>query len=206
MKYYPLYLNLQNQPVLLVGAGEIGLQKIRGFLECEARVHVVSPDALPEIAAFAESGQVRWSRRGYETADLDGMKLVIAATDDTVLQKRIAAESRERGILVNIVDVPPLCDFIAPAIVSRGDVQIAISTGGAAPALAKFLRQKLEGVLGPEVAEFVRIAQEIRPRIMALPKEKRLGLWGCLASDGFLETIKRDAKAKIKEWIDAASL
>ncbi len=92
---------------------------------------------------MAQDGKITWSQRSYETADLEGVSLVIAATDDSDLQKRIATEARTRKIWVNIVDVPPLCDFIAPAIVSQGDVQIAISTGGSAPALAKYLRKKL---------------------------------------------------------------
>jgi len=205
MKYYPIYLNLKDRPVLLVGAGEIGLQKIKGFLESEAQVHLVSPEALPEIQAIVAEGRVRWSKRGYETRDLEEVVLVIAATDDPVLQQRIAAEARARSIPVNIVDVPPLCDFIAPAIVARGDIQIAISTGGAAPALAKFLRQKVEGVLGPEYADFVRIVQGLRPDILKLPKPQRLGLWSCIVSEGFLDQIRREgparAEAQVKEWL-----
>lgn len=188
-----------------MGAGEIGLQKIKAFLDCGAQVHVVSPEALPDIQQYAREGRVRWSVRGYETSDLDGVTLVIAATDDVELQQRIARESRERRIWVNIVDVPPLCDFIAPAIVRRGDIQIAISTGGAAPALAKYLRRKVELVLGPEYADFVRIVKTLRPDILKLPKPQRLGLWECIASDGFLEQIRREgparAESQLKEWI-----
>jgi len=189
----------------LIGAGEIGLQKIRAFLDSGAQVHVVAPEALPEIEALAQEGRVRWSKRGYETADLDGVTLVIAATDDPALQQRIAAESRERRIWVNIVDVPPLCDFIAPAIVRRGDIQVAISTGGAAPALAKFLRQKVEQVLGPEYADFVQMVKQYRPDILKLPKPQRMDLWNRMVNDDFMAQIRRDgiapAEARLKEWI-----
>lgn len=208
MKFYPLFLNIKDRGVLLVGAGEIGLQKLPSLLECQARVHVVAPDALPEIQTMAREGRIRWSARGYETADLDGVAVTIAATDDRALQERIATECRARRILVNIVDVPPLCDFYAGSVVSRGDVQIAISTGGAAPALAKFLRRKIEPLLGPEYADFVRMVQGLRPVMLQLPKERRLMLWSTIVSDTFLEQIRRDgparAEAQLKQWIEDA--
>jgi siroheme synthase-like protein len=209
MKYYPVYLDLKAKSVLVVGGGTVALQKIPALLEGEAQVHLVSPEALPEIEQLAVQGRITWSRRGYQREDLDGASLVIAATDDPELQKRVASEARARRIWVNVVDVPPLCDFIAPAIVSRGEIQIAISTGGAAPALAKFLRQKLEPILGPEYAEFVEIVRRHRPEILKLKKEKRMSLWECIVSEPFFEQIRREgpekAEARLKEWIHAAS-
>jgi precorrin-2 dehydrogenase / sirohydrochlorin ferrochelatase len=205
MKYYPIYLNLKGRLVLLVGAGEIGRQKLPSLLKCQAAIRVVSPEALPEIRKLAQDGKITWSQRSYETADLEGASLVIAATDDPDLQKRIATEARSRAIWVNIVDVPPLCDFIAPAIVSRGDLQIAISTGGAAPALAKFLRKKLEPLIGPEYAEFIKVVDALRPDILKLPKEKRNSLWERVINDAFFEDIRQrgiaKAEARIKEWV-----
>ena len=205
MKYYPIYLHLKDRPVLLIGAGEIGLQKLQALIDCQATIHVVAPDALPEIRRLAQDGKITWSKRSYMTSDLDGVSLVIAATDVPDLQKQIAAESRARKIWVNIVDVPPLCDFIAPAIVSQGDLQIAISTGGAAPALAKYFRKKLEPLIGPEYADFLRVVDKLRPDILKLPKEKRVSLWECMVSDSFFEEIRRDgiarAEARMREWV-----
>ena len=153
VKYYPIFLNLKDREVLLVGAGDIGLQKIKSLLPCEARIHVVAPEALPDIEHLAKENRLRWDRRAYASSDLEGKSLVIAATDDKELQKRIAAEARARGIWVNIVDVPPLCDFIAPAIVDQGrNPKFAtFRPAGAAPALAKFIRRKIEPVIGPEI-------------------------------------------------------
>jgi precorrin-2 dehydrogenase/sirohydrochlorin ferrochelatase len=205
MKYYPIYLSLKDRQVLLIGAGQVALQKLPALLECQARVRVVAPQALPEIRQLAQDGKMTWIQRSYESSDLDGTSLVIAATDDPDLQKKIAAEARARKIWVNVVDVPPLCDFIAPAIVSRGDVQIAISTGGAAPALAKYLRQKLEALIGPEYADFVKVVEKLRPDILKLPKEKRVALWDRLVSDQLFEDIRRNgiakAEARMKEWV-----
>jgi len=206
MKYYPIYLDLKKRLVLLVGAGPVALQKIDGLLASGARVRVAAPEAAPEIERLAAQGRIEWRRREYATADLEGVRLVIAATDDPALQRRIASEARELNLWVNVVDVPPLCDFIAPAVVRQGDVQIAVSTGGAAPALAKFIRKKLEPMIGPEYAELVRIVEPLRGAILKLPKERRQALWERVASQPFLDQIKNEgvekAEARLKEWIN----
>jgi precorrin-2 dehydrogenase/sirohydrochlorin ferrochelatase len=207
MKYYPVFLNLKGRPVLLAGAGPIALQKLGNLLQCQARVHVVAPEALPEIRRLARDGKIKWSRRSYRTADMKRMALALAATDDASLQKRIAREARARGIWVNIVDVPPLCDFIAPAIVGRGNIQIAISTGGAAPALARHLRQKVESIIGPEYADFAAVIGKMRPVILKLSKERRASFWECVVSDHFMKDIRKHGIARaeklLKEWIHA---
>ena len=133
MKYYPVYLNLKGRRVLLIGAGCNRSAEIGILDTAKPVVHVVGSrgSARRSEQSFTRDGKIKWSRRAYRSSDLGEVTLVIAATDDLLLQKRVAAEARSRGIWVNVVDVPPLCDFIAPAIVSRGDIQIAISTGGA---------------------------------------------------------------------------
>jgi siroheme synthase-like protein len=199
---YPLFLNLSGRDVLLIGAGEVALQKIRTLLPCGAKLHVVAPEATLEIQQLASGGELRWSARAYQPSDLEGAAVVFAATDDRAIQKRVAAEARERRILVNIVDVPALCDFYAAATVQRGDIQIAISTGGAAPALAKYLRGKIEALVGEEYADFARIVGPRRSQILALPKERRKQLWERLASDLFLAQIKREGAETVARQVD----
>jgi len=205
LKYYPVYLNLTGHRVLLVGGGAVALQKLRSLLDAGARVHLVSPEALPEIRQLAQDGKIEWSARSYKTADTAGVRLVIAATPDARLQKKIAQAARRRGIWANVVDVPVLCDFIAPAVFGRGDIQIAISTGGAAPALAKYLRRKLESIIGPEYEEFVNVVQRLRPDILKLPKARRLSLWERIVSDDFFQDIRTGgmeaAEIRLKKWI-----
>jgi precorrin-2 dehydrogenase / sirohydrochlorin ferrochelatase len=205
MRHYPVYLNLSLRKVLLIGGGAVALQKIPALIDAEAQIELVAPEAVPEIAAYAEKGQLHWSRRPYQPSDLEGSGLVIAATDDEALQKEVAAACRAKNIWVNVVDVPSLCDFIAPAIVTRGDIQIAISTGGAAPALAKYLRKKLENVIGPEYVDFVECVRRLRPDILKLPKARRLSLWNCIVSDAFFAEIREKgmarAEERLKEWI-----
>jgi precorrin-2 dehydrogenase/sirohydrochlorin ferrochelatase len=201
MRYYPVYLNLKDKPVLIVGAGEVAFQKMAALLESEARVQVVAPEALHEIEALANEGKLNWARRPYQSTDLEGAALVIAATDDPELQKRVAAEARARGIWVNVVDVTPLCDFIAPAIIARGDLQIAISTGGASPALARFIREKLEPQFGPEYAALTDALQRHRPDILKLPKPRRQAIWEAIINEEFLNRLKREGAAAIEARI-----
>ncbi len=134
-----------------------------------------------------------------------GASLVIAATGDPELQKNIVKDAHARGCWVNVVDVPELCDFIAPAVASRGDIQIAISTGGAAPALAKYLRRKLEPLIGPEYEEFAKLVKTLRPNILKLSKERRQSLWKRLMSDAFFENIRTGGisavKGRLQGWI-----
>ncbi len=208
MNYYPVYLDLRGRSVLLVGAGTVALQKIDALVEGGARVHVVSPEAKPPFQRLARGGKIRWSRRPYRTSDMKGARLVIAATNNPKVHQKISKDARARGIWANIVDVPPLCDFIAPAIVRRGDIQIAISTGGAAPALAKYLRKKLETVIGPEHEDFVKMVKALRPRILKLEKPQRLSLWECIVSDAFLRDIRvhgvAHARRRLVGWIEKA--
>ena len=208
MSFYPVYLNLQDKPVLVVGAGEIAVQKITALLDAGAQVHVVAPEADPTMEHLAREKKIDLSRRGYRPSDMDGVRLVIAATDDTTLQPQIAEEARRRGLWVNVVDVPSLCDFIAPAIVRRGDVQIAVSTGGAAPALSKYLRQKLEAWLGPEYEQFAALVKHLRPDILKLPKARRRALWDEIVNDSFFEQIRREGpgatEARLREKVNAA--
>jgi siroheme synthase-like protein len=191
--------------VLLVGGGKVALQKLPALLEAEAALRVVAPEVLPEIEAGAREGKFVWHARRYETADVHQAALVIAATDDAALQKQVAADCRARNIWVNVVDVVPLCDFIAPALVRQGDVQVAISTGGAAPALAKFLRRKLEPIIGPEYGALARLVRQVRPEILKMPKARRDLLWDRIVSEPFIEEVRRDgparAEERLKEWI-----
>jgi precorrin-2 dehydrogenase/sirohydrochlorin ferrochelatase len=205
LKYYPVFLNLKGRRVLLVGAGVVAQQKVPGLLASQARLHVVAPEAHLDIQGLARDGKIQWSARPYKKADLRGVSLVIAATGDSNLHKQIVKEAHARGLWVNVVDVPSLCDFIAPAVVARGDIQMAISTGGAAPALAKYLRKKFEPLLGREYEEFAKLMKTLRPEILKLPKEKRRSLWECLVSDAFFEEIRKSgiaqATSRLKGWI-----
>jgi siroheme synthase-like protein len=143
LTHYPIFLDLRERPVLVVGGGKVALRKVRGLLEAGARVTVVSPEALAEF----DSLPVRLIRRRYRPADLAGAALVFAATDDREVNRKIGQSARRRGIFANIADSAEECDFIVPARLRRGKVQIAIATGGTDPRLSAELRRKLETML-----------------------------------------------------------
>jgi siroheme synthase-like protein len=142
-RWYPIFLDLKDRPVLVVGAGKVALRKTRGLLECGARVTVVAPRHLPEF----EDLPVRLMEREFRTADLATASLIFAATDDRATNHRIAIAAKGRGLLANIADSPEECGFLVPARLRRADVQIAVSTGGTNPRLSAALRRKLEEVL-----------------------------------------------------------
>jgi precorrin-2 dehydrogenase/sirohydrochlorin ferrochelatase len=155
-------MNVRDRTCLVIGAGPVGLEKIEGLLAADAHVVVVAPEAEPAVAELAREGSLIWHRRPYEEADLEGALLVFAATSDTELNVRVFRQAERRAMLVNVVDVPPLCNFIMPAIVRNGAVSIAISTSGASPALAKRLKREIAEQFGEPYAVLAELLNDIR--------------------------------------------
>lgn len=142
--YYPVYLNLQGRRCVIIGGGGVAEGKIARLLESGAEIRVISPDATRGIQRMADAGAIRWEPRPYRPGDLAGAFIAIAATNNREVNRRIFDEAEARGVMLNAVDDPPNCSFIAPSIVQRGPVTVAISTGGASPALARKLRESLQ--------------------------------------------------------------
>src|ERR1700739_1439030 len=141
--FYSACLRLSGRRCVVIGGGEVGLEKVEGLLACDGDVTLVAPKAQPELVQLALEGSIRWEQREYESGDLDGALIAIAATNDTELNIQVFEDAEARSMLVNVCDVPPLCNFILPAIVRNGPLAIAISTAGAPPAPAH--REKSEG-------------------------------------------------------------
>src|SRR5947199_7539792 len=160
--FYIVCLRLSGRRCLVVGGGEVGLEKVEGLLACGADVTLVAPDAGPELEEFAREGSIRWEQRAFEPSDLEGSFLAIASTDDTDVNIRVYEEAEARAMLVNVVDVPPLCNFILPAIVRSGPLAIAISTAGASPALAKRMKREIAETYGEPYARLAVILNEAR--------------------------------------------
>jgi len=173
-----MFVKLEGRRVLVVGAGSVGEGKIESLLATGAAVRVVAPKATPRVREWAREGRIEWDAREYSAADFAGAFLVIAATHSPALHDEIYAEAQSRGVLCNAVDEPERCDFYFPAIVRRGELQIAISTGGLSPALAQRLRKELEQQFGPEweewVAQLGRTREELRSIPMPPEQRKRL--------------------------------
>ncbi len=161
--FYIACLRLTGRRGLVVGGGEIALEKVEGLLAAGANVTVVAPELHAELASLAASGDITWHERTYSgPADLDGCLIAIAATDDTDVNIAVFNDAEARAMLVNIVDVPPLCNFILPAITRVGAISIAISTKGASPALAKRMKREIGELFGPEYATLAELLNEAR--------------------------------------------
>jgi precorrin-2 dehydrogenase/sirohydrochlorin ferrochelatase len=162
----PLYiacLRLQGRRCVVVGGGEVGLEKVEGLLACGGAVTLIAPAAEQPLREYAQEGSIEWLARDYAgTEDLQGAFLVIAATDDTEVNIAVFADAEERAMLVNVVDVPPLCNFILPAIVRNGPLAIAISTAGASPALAKRMKREIAAQFGEPYAQLALLLNEAR--------------------------------------------
>jgi precorrin-2 dehydrogenase / sirohydrochlorin ferrochelatase len=160
--FYIACLKLTGRRCVVVGGGEIGLEKVEGLLACDGRVVLIAPGAVPELEALAAEGSIEWIRREYRTGDLEATFIAIAATDDTDVNIRVYEDAERRAMLVNIVDVPPLCNFILPAIVRTGPLAIAISTAGASPALAKRIKREIAESFGEPYARLAVLLNEVR--------------------------------------------
>jgi siroheme synthase-like protein len=160
--FYIACLKLRNRRCLVVGGGDIGLEKAEGLLACDGDVVVVSPEAGPRLEALAAEGSIVWEQREYRPEDLERTFMVIACTDDTDVNIHIYEDAERRAMLVNVVDVPPLCNFILPAIVRTGPLAIAISTAGASPALAKRMKAEVSELFGEEYATLAIMLNDAR--------------------------------------------
>jgi siroheme synthase-like protein len=189
--YYPIYLQLQDQPCVVVGGGEIAEGKVDGLLAAGARVMVVSPELTPHLHELVERNAIAHIARRYQPGDLVGAFLVICATDQTEINHQVWQEASAQRQLVNVVDDTPRCNFIAPAILRNGDLTIAISTGGKAPALAVRLKERLQQELGPEYERFLELAGRLRePLSQQVPDfETRKALWYELVDSDALDLL-----------------
>jgi precorrin-2 dehydrogenase/sirohydrochlorin ferrochelatase len=161
--FYIACLKLKGRRCVVVGGGEVGLEKVEGLLACDGEVTLIAPEAEPALARYAAEGSIGWERRAYAgPADLEGVFMAIAATSDTDVNIAVYEDAERRAMLVNVVDVPPLCNFILPAIVRTGPLAIAISTAGASPALAKRIKREISEQFGEPYAQLAVLLNEVR--------------------------------------------
>src|ERR1700674_4724347 len=181
---FPMFMKLAGKQCLVVGAGKVGEPKIGGLIDTGARIHVVAIAARDQVREWANAGKIELELRAFSSSDLDGKFLAVVATASRGLNERIYLEAQRRGVLCNVVDVPEYCDFFYPAVVRRGDLQIAISTAGQSPSLAQKLRQQLERQCGDGYRAWVEQLGATRRLILAseLDKETKSELLHSLAS------------------------
>ena len=193
MRYYPAFLDLQGLACLVVGGGQVGERKVKTLVDCGAVVHLVSPELTPFLEEEVRQGRVRLLAPEFLPEHLEGMLLVIGATDDPEVNRRISAEARSRNLLCNIVDKPRECNFIVPSQVRRGDLVIAVSTGGRSPALAKKIRQDLENLFPDIYSSYVALLGRVREYLLAqgLPQAKNRQIFASLIEAPILESLRK---------------
>ena len=165
LAYYPLFLKISGKRCVVVGGGQVARRKVRGLLEYGANVEVISPDPCRELNKLGETGEIKVLRRRYQAGDLREAFLAIAASDNGDTNRQVVKEAQERAVLVNVADDPENSDFIVPSYMRRGNMTIAVSTGGVSPALARKIRTRLEKEIGAEYASLVRLVGEVRAQV-----------------------------------------
>jgi siroheme synthase-like protein len=201
--YYPVYIQLQGRPCVVIGGGKIAEGKVDGLLAAEAKVTVISPELTPHLQELASQNKLTYISREYRPGDLTGAFLVICATDQAEINPQVWQEASANHQLVNVVDDTARCNFIAPSILRKGDLTIAISTSGKAPALAVRLKERLQEEIGPEYERFLELAGELRePLTRYIPDfETRKALWYEIVDSDVLDSLARGDETSARETI-----
>lgn len=202
MAFYPILMDLEGRRVLVVGGGRVAERKVRSLLEFGACVDVVSRALSPALEDLQGEGRVRWAAREFQEAQLEGMTLVVAATDDSETNRGVSASARKQGIPVNAVDQPEDCTFIVPAVVRRGDLVLAVSTSGRSPALAKRIREDLQAQYGPEYSAFLNLMRWVRRNVLerGRAQEENRRTFHAIVHSRLLDTLR------LQDWTSAAAI
>jgi len=202
MSYYPILVNLRGQKAVVVGGGKVAERKIQTLLQHAAVVHVVSRDLTGTLQQYVEEGRITYIGDAFQETQLDGAFMVIAATDDPELNRRVSLAAKRQNLLINAVDQPEDCNFIVPSILQRGDLIIAVSTSGKSPALARKIRQELEATFGDEYQSLLVMMGRLRKDVLSLSlsSEENKALFLKLADSGLLTALEK------KDWDEVAAI
>ena len=204
-KYYPVYLDLENRQCVVIGGNDEALRKVRGLLDSLAIVTVIAPELSPALREMFENGAINWKDRSYQAGDIHGSFLAIVAdTSDTQINLQATTEATESNIPLNVMDVTHMCSFIAPAIASRGDVTLAISSGGASPALTRKFREILSESEIMEWADLAPLLSEVRRELRASEIAVTPDHWQACLTDELLRTFQLGDHAKAHQSLLAA--
>ncbi len=199
--YYPVFLSLRHRLAVIIGGGDVAERKVRTLMRYQPDILVIAPEVTSGLAELEETCDLIVERRGYVRGDLANAAIVICATDDNEVNRAVFREAEERGCLVNVVDVPELCNFIVPSVVHRGPFQLAISTAGAAPAVAKRVRRRLQAEYGAEWEPYVLLLGRLRTLVMERVEDpdERKRIFEAVADSDLLERIRSGEEPSAEE-------
>jgi precorrin-2 dehydrogenase/sirohydrochlorin ferrochelatase len=216
MSFYPFFVQLEEKKIVVVGGGKVAYRKVLALLECGAEIHLAGRALTPELKQMVENEDIHFLGQEFKEEYLNHAFMIIAATDDKDLNHHISTCAREKGVLVNAVDQPPDCDFIVPSILKRGDLQIAISTSGKSPALARRIRKRLEAQFGQEYETFLAMMGRLRKEILSLglPQKENSRIFQKIVdsdllenlSDGFSQRMVESLKNILPEQVNLKGL
>jgi len=202
---YPILTDLNERKVVVVGGGNVAQRKVQSLLACQAQVTLISPQFTKTLEKWAQAGDIQLLQRPYQSGDLEGAWLVIAATGEEQVNREILREANEKHIFCNVVDVPELCSFQVPAVVNRGDLQIAVSTGGASPALAKQIRKELQQEYAEHYESFLKGLRDLREHFkVKYPDDqpRRAELLEGFVNSEALELLRQGKKDRFQQLLD----
>jgi precorrin-2 dehydrogenase / sirohydrochlorin ferrochelatase len=201
MSYYPIFLDLTGRRCIVIGGGAIAERKIEGLLAAGAEITVVSPEISEGLRLLFAQRSIKHVSRKYENGDLSGYRLAFVATDDPATAAAVFSEARASGIWVNCADVPSCCDFILPAVIRRGELAVAVSSGGASPAATRAIREELESYLTQEFAQLVQTASEVRADLRQRSIHARAESWNEALKGEFRLLLRQGKAAEAKQLL-----
>ncbi|MBI5182514.1 MAG: bifunctional precorrin-2 dehydrogenase/sirohydrochlorin ferrochelatase [Nitrospirae bacterium] len=204
MRYYPVFLNLRNKKAVVVGGGSVAERKALTLLSCNADVSIISPEITPRLRRLVKEEKIEYIKKGYENKDIKDAFIVVAATNDRGINEAIYKAAERYGCLLNIVDKPESSNFIVPSVISRGDLTIAVSTGGKSPAFAKRIRKELEQKYGKEYEVFLKAMGMVRERLLknvSSEKARRL-IFNKLVHSNIIGLLKKGNRERFYKEIE----
>ena len=210
MAYYPIFVELRDRPCVVIGGGREAQRKVNGLLAANATVTVIAPTLTPELQRFLDEGEIEYNQREYVEGDMEGFEICMVATDDGAVNAEVAAEGKRKGIWVNAADDPANCDFILPAVIRRGNITVAASTGGTSPALARRLREELEAYLTEEMPALADLLAEVRADLKSRALLPDAELWQTAIDEELRVLLAqrkyRQAKARLLNGLGVGDL
>ncbi len=203
MSFYPVFVQLEGKKVVVVGGGNVAYRKVLALMECGAAIHLAGRELTPDLKQMVDNDDIHFLGQEFKDEYLHNAFMIIAATDDKDLNHHISTCAREKRVLVNAVDQPPDCDFIVPSILKRGDLQIAISTSGKSPALARRIRKSLEAQFGQEYETFLAMMGRLRKEILSLglPQKENSRIFQKIVDSDLLENVSDGFSLRMDEYL-----